>query len=478
MATLNKSNQDRSILYASFKTFLDTFRSVFLFKGYLLGPAWLLEDGMQAILCRGHYRGNVAPTCCLLHEAVYLGAMERINQKMTVPAGFPLKFNFGRDKDAEMTWIQLGRTVRKEFNRYRRASLKAPSSPVCANPKCNQSGHTITVCPGPCNSKDGTAMYGCFFCNTVQHSVDDCPKIATASIKTLITHLITNRQGLPPWQTRINWVSLALANYDLVDFSSLPFTKMFVRLWYNRHIPYKPNPPWFPAGPCPFQDPLLVGANHRRLHSFALLKQEQAPDTSSPFAPSPLLKNHHLFKHTSVTKKPLLPRKSHHLVLTRFISTRRPGTHRNSIINEPALTSRRTIIPTIPVASPRPLTARQVIAQNYKNPKTKTGGVGQTHKPILLKLATAPLGSAPTLHRPVMEDNKNLNSLGFRNIIELALYGQDSTGRRVKDLSKSVRRDLDGYLSAMSDSVFEDLPEVGGPSGGSKKRWMWELDTN
>lgn len=41
----------------------------------------------------------------------------------------------------------------------------------------------------------------------------------------LVNYLIASRAGLPPWKTRIDWVALAIDNWDIVNFTSLPLTR-------------------------------------------------------------------------------------------------------------------------------------------------------------------------------------------------------------------------------------------------------------
>ncbi|KAL2022900.1 hypothetical protein VTK56DRAFT_4431 [Thermocarpiscus australiensis] len=141
------------------------------------------------------------------------------------------------------------------------------TGPVCANPECQQPGHTIAVCPGPVHKCHGD-MLGCFFCNTYDHDADDCAMMETVTVPALITHLITNRAGLPPWSTRVDWVALASTNYDLVDMTSLPLTRDFVKQWYIPQQVWKHHATWI-GGRSPFSDPLLVGADRAKLKKLA-----------------------------------------------------------------------------------------------------------------------------------------------------------------------------------------------------------------
>ncbi|EAQ87608.1 predicted protein [Chaetomium globosum CBS 148.51] len=88
-----------------------------------------------------------------------------------------------------------------------------PFGPICGNPVCGAFGHTLAVCPIP-TTLDGD-MSGCFFCNVVDHDADDCAMMEWVSPATLVTHLITNRAGMPPWNTRIDWVTLAIGEWDI-----------------------------------------------------------------------------------------------------------------------------------------------------------------------------------------------------------------------------------------------------------------------
>ncbi|KXX74586.1 Reticulocyte-binding protein 2 a [Madurella mycetomatis] len=137
--------------------------------------------------------------------------------------------------------------------------------PVCANPLCGKPGHTIAICPGPVHAEFGW-MLGCFFCNQYDHYADDCPMMATVTVPALITHLITNRAGLPPFCTQIDWVALAVDNWDLVDMASLPLTREFVK---TRYVPSKMwNNDWV-GDRSPLSDPLLVGIDIRTLRKLA-----------------------------------------------------------------------------------------------------------------------------------------------------------------------------------------------------------------
>lgn len=88
----------------------------------------------------------------------------------------------------------------------------------------------------------------------------------TVTVPALITHLITNRAGLPPFCTQIDWVALAIDNSDLVDMTSLPLTREFVK---TRYVPSKMwNNDWV-GGRSPLSDPLLAGMDIRKLRKLA-----------------------------------------------------------------------------------------------------------------------------------------------------------------------------------------------------------------
>jgi hypothetical protein len=131
------------------------------------------------------------------------------------------------------------------------------------------------------------------------------------SATTLVTYIITSRAGLPPWNTRVDWVALAIDNWDLVDFSSLPLTREHVLKWYatselflafsvcpgsqtapgtthllpndfktkrkqltspNRYIPnhaWTQSATWSPPLRSPLSDPILVGADRQKIKAMA-----------------------------------------------------------------------------------------------------------------------------------------------------------------------------------------------------------------
>ncbi|KAL2177641.1 uncharacterized protein P884DRAFT_200031 [Thermothelomyces heterothallicus CBS 202.75] len=81
---------------------------------------------------------------------------------------------------------------------------------------------------------------------------------------TLVTHLITNRAGMPPWNTRINWVALAIDQWDLVCFTMLPLTRAFVKKVYI------PGKRWTEVnGVSPITDPLFRNASLRLLKTLS-----------------------------------------------------------------------------------------------------------------------------------------------------------------------------------------------------------------
>ncbi|KAH6856100.1 hypothetical protein B0I37DRAFT_442829 [Chaetomium sp. MPI-CAGE-AT-0009] len=147
------------------------------------------------------------------------------------------------------------------------AKAGGPPGPVCANPVCGAFGHTLAVCPIP-TSEEGD-MAGCFFCNVVDHNADDCPMMEWVSPATLVTHLITTRAGMPPWDTRVDWVALAIGEWDLVCFTQLPLTRAFVK---KEYIPGKR---WTEVnGVSPITDPLFEDANLKLLKSLARPKRD------------------------------------------------------------------------------------------------------------------------------------------------------------------------------------------------------------
>jgi hypothetical protein len=93
---------------------------------------------------------------------------------------------------------------------------------------------------------------------------------------TLVTHLITNRAGMPPWDTRIDWVTLAIGEWDLVCFTQLPLTREFVK---KEYIPGKR---WTEVrSVSPITDPIFENANLRSLKALAKPKL----DDPKPRAP-------------------------------------------------------------------------------------------------------------------------------------------------------------------------------------------------
>lgn len=85
-----------------------------------------------------------------------------------------------------------------------------------------------------------------------------------ASPATLVTYLITNRAGLPPWNTRINWVTLAIDQWDLVCFTKLPLTRAFVKeVYIPRRLWAEVN------GVSSITDPLFKNASPELLDAFS-----------------------------------------------------------------------------------------------------------------------------------------------------------------------------------------------------------------
>ncbi|KAK4098354.1 hypothetical protein N658DRAFT_477410 [Parathielavia hyrcaniae] len=154
------------------------------------------------------------------------------------------------------------------------ASPVASKGPVCANPVCGSFGHTLAVCPIPTDPEHGD-ISGCFFCNVVEHDADDCPMMEWVSPATLVTHLITNRAGMPPWNTRIDWVALALSEWDLVCFTMLPLTRAFVKKVYI------PGRRWKEVdGVSPITDPAFKNADRKLLKDLARKPTKPKPGDS------------------------------------------------------------------------------------------------------------------------------------------------------------------------------------------------------
>lgn len=89
----------------------------------------------------------------------------------------------------------------------------------------------------------------------------------------LVTHLITNRAGMPPWCTRLDWVALAIDKWELVDFNRLPLTRDTVRRTYI------PNKSWerIDNGPSPITDPLFKNADVNLLEALASTPKPDDP---------------------------------------------------------------------------------------------------------------------------------------------------------------------------------------------------------
>ncbi|AEO66405.1 uncharacterized protein THITE_2143968 [Thermothielavioides terrestris NRRL 8126] len=203
------------------------------------------------------------------------GKKKKSAEKPTTPAGGgPTASSADDDKWAEIRKLLGTEEAILQLNKDR--ELKAmlletlqpekEFGPICANPNCGEFGHTLAVCPRPTNMADGD-MCGCFFCNVVDHDADECPMMEWVTPSTLVTHLITNRAGMPPWNTRIDWVRLAIDNWDLVCFALLPLTRAYVK---REYIPKKR---WEEVnGLSGITDPLFANADRR------LLKQLANPD--------------------------------------------------------------------------------------------------------------------------------------------------------------------------------------------------------
>jgi hypothetical protein len=93
--------------------------------------------------------------------------------------------------------------------------------------------------------------------------------IEWASPATLVHYLITNRAGMPPWNTRIDWVALAIDQWELLCFTMLPLTHSFVRK------EYVPGKLWAEVnGVSPITDPLFTNASLKLLESLAKPKDD------------------------------------------------------------------------------------------------------------------------------------------------------------------------------------------------------------
>lgn len=85
-----------------------------------------------------------------------------------------------------------------------------------------------------------------------------------ATPATLVHYLITNRAGLPPWDTRIDWVRLALDQWDLVSLTALPLTREFAE---DQYIPLSL---WQDIkGLSHITDPFFANITHERLKELA-----------------------------------------------------------------------------------------------------------------------------------------------------------------------------------------------------------------
>jgi hypothetical protein len=94
---------------------------------------------------------------------------------------------------------------------------------------------------------------------------------------TLVTHLITNRAGMPPWNTRIDWVALAISEWDLVCFTMLPLTRAFVKKVYI------PGRRWTEVnGVSPITDPVFKNASRKLLKDLA---KKPEPGDAGPRRP-------------------------------------------------------------------------------------------------------------------------------------------------------------------------------------------------
>jgi hypothetical protein len=75
---------------------------------------------------------------------------------------------------------------------------------------------------------------------------------------------------MPPWRTRIDWVALAIENWDLVDFQLLPLTRDYVTKVYI------PGKRWKEVnGLSAITDPLFKTMDIRRLRKLASQEQER-----------------------------------------------------------------------------------------------------------------------------------------------------------------------------------------------------------
>lgn len=106
----------------------------------------------------------------------------------------------------------------------------------------------------------------------------------TVTPEALITHLITNRAGLPPFRTVIDWVALALDNWDLISLHMLPLTRAYV---LSDYVPKEPwTLPCLGRGVSHFTDPLFQDLTLKKFRALAKPKGKDKATTNGSITTS------------------------------------------------------------------------------------------------------------------------------------------------------------------------------------------------